>query len=451
MTKNSHGLLDSGHTLVTDMGEQVTVDSLLGSGGQGEVYRVRTLNGSSAVKWYFPQHATESQHDILVSLVDREWQDDRFLWPQRLVRDPASLTQGFGYLMDLRQPRFHDLPELFRREIRTKYRVLVTAALHTVEAYRELHQHGIVYRDISWGNIFFDPANGDVLVCDNDNAVAKGTRAGIAGTPQFMAPELVRGGSDADPSIETDLHALAVLLFFMLTNHHPLEGAAALRIHCMDENAMRQLHGTRPVFIFDPDDTSNAPVQGEHNTVLATWAALPKSLKALFTRTFTEGLRNPGARVREGEWQSALSRVRDELLLCGSCGKQNLTEPGAASPGSCWSCGKDLVAPARLTVKVNIARVPTVHTLRLGAEAELYEHHLRDHVDRHTFHNPVGVVTAHPSQPGTWGLTNRSPRTWTVRNAMGKEHQVPPQRTAAIKPGASIDFGSGAQGSITPE
>ena len=38
-----------------------------------------------------------------------------------------------------------------------------------------------------------------------------------------MAPEIVRGQAKA--STETDLFSLAVLLFYMLFMHHPLEGA----------------------------------------------------------------------------------------------------------------------------------------------------------------------------------------------------------------------------------
>ncbi len=102
--------------------------------------------------------------------------------------------------MDLRPDRFKGLPDLFRRRLKTSTRALLTAALYTVEAYQALHSRGIAYRDISWGNIFFDPATGDVLVCDNDNAVVEGDATGISGTMEFMAPELVRGEPGRGPA-----------------------------------------------------------------------------------------------------------------------------------------------------------------------------------------------------------------------------------------------------------
>ena len=46
----------------------------------------------------------------------------------------------------------------------------------------------------SFGNAFFDPDNGDVLIADNDNVSVDGAGVlGVLGTPRFMAPEVVRG------------------------------------------------------------------------------------------------------------------------------------------------------------------------------------------------------------------------------------------------------------------
>ena len=127
--------------------------------------------------------------------------------------------------------------------------------------------------------MFFDPASGDILVCDNDNAVVDGRQAGIEGTMEFMAPELVRADPGATPCTQTDLHSLAVLLFMMLMNHHPLLGAREYHIRLFDESAQALLYGREPVFIFDPADESNRPVPGYHETVLATGDAAPGSLR----------------------------------------------------------------------------------------------------------------------------------------------------------------------------
>jgi DNA-binding helix-hairpin-helix protein with protein kinase domain len=443
-----NGMLAPGQTLVTEEGERVKVADMFGSGGQGEVYRVKTRKGDRALKWYYPQLADGRQRQILEGLIACGWSDDRFLWPQTVVVDADGRGSGFGYLMDVRPERFHDLPALFRRDpalAATTQRTLVMAALHTVEAYRALHGRGIAYRDINWGNIFFDPRTGDVLVCDNDNAVFEGESAGVAGTMDFMAPELVRGDRGAQPGIQSDLHSLAVLLFLLLMNHHPLEGAQALRIRCLDDKARTKLYGTDPVFVYDPNDARNRPVPEEQQTVVATWNALPPILRKLFVETFTEGLRNPVRRVREGTWLAALSEVLDTICACASCGRQNLTEPDGPAP-SCWSCRRPLALPPRLHLTTGTATVRNrPRSIRLGPQARMYAHHLAVETDRHDFGAVVAEVTEHPKQRGRFGITNRSQNRWTARRSDGSVHDVDPGRTVALSTGLQLEFGGGAE------
>jgi DNA-binding helix-hairpin-helix protein with protein kinase domain len=445
-----NGNLEAGQTLTTESGEKVKVVELFGSGGQGEVYRVRTPHGERALKWYYPALANSLQREILEGLIDRGWQDDRFLWPQTLVVNPKAPGE-FGYLMDVRPKRYCDLPALFRRDRKAlaglTTRSLVTAALHTVEAYRTLHSRGIAYRDISWGNIFFDPSNGDVLVCDNDNAVVEGGDASVAGTMDFMAPELVRGDRGVQPGIQSDLHSLAVLLFMLLMNHHPLDGETALSIHCMDEAAKQRLYGTHPVFVYDPANAANRPVPGEQDTVIVTWGLLPQILRDLFVTTFTKGLADPTLRVRESQWRDALSKVLDAITFCGACGKQNMTEP-EGSPPDCWKCGKTLRLPPRLMVETGQGSLRTRRSIRLDPQARVYGHHLAEDPERHDFKDVVGEVTEHPKERGRFGLTNRTGNVWTARSEDGSVRDVGPGRTVALREGLLLELGGGTEAEV---
>ena len=147
---------------------------------------------------------------------------DRFLWPLDLVS--TARNPDYGYLMPLRESRFKGIVDLMKRRAEPSFRALCTACFELAHHYMLLHSKGLSYRDISFGNVFFDPKTGEVRICDNDNVTVNGeTAGGVAGTPRFMAPEIVRG--QAKPSTETDLFSLAVLLFYMLFMHHPLEGA----------------------------------------------------------------------------------------------------------------------------------------------------------------------------------------------------------------------------------
>ena len=56
-------------------------------------------------------------------------------------------------------------------------------------SYRALHLSGHCYRDISPGNLMFDPQTGHVLICDNDNVgINRQSRCQVWGTMEYMAP-----------------------------------------------------------------------------------------------------------------------------------------------------------------------------------------------------------------------------------------------------------------------
>ncbi|WP_395364683.1 protein kinase [Streptomyces sp. YH02] len=442
------GMLDSGDSLITDGGQTIVVDRLLGSGGQGEVYRVGLPDGSvKALKWYYPDSATPQQRRVVEDLVTRDFDDDRFLWPTAFVSAGAD---RFGYLMDVRPDRFRGLPELFRRTVSTSFRALLTACLYTVEAYQALHSKGIAYRDISWGNIFFDPATGEILVCDNDNAVVEGDQSGISGTMGFMAPELVRGDPGAQPGTQSDLHSLSVLLFMFLMNHHPLKGARELAIHCLDENAERKLYGREPLFVFDPQYTDNRPDPVEHATVLALWPLVPPSVQALFVQNFTVGLREPSARVRESQWRDALRAVRDAVVECANCGRENMTEPGSATPGTCWKdgCRSALVLPPRLVVTTPPPRAE--RHIMLGRSARIHRHHLSPEPSRHDYSEEslVAELVEHPQKPGRYGLANRSATAWTGTRSDGTTQQVVPGQTVPLRSGLALELDGGARAEV---
>ncbi len=290
--------------LQTESGMTCEVDQLLGAGAQGEVYRVMLANKPMALKWYFSQWATSAQWQALAILVKRGAPNDKFLWPLELVTSPG--LSEFGYIMPLREQRYKDISDLMKRRVVPTFRALTTTGLQLADSYFQLHTGGMCYRDISHSNVFFDPANGEVLICDNDNVTVDGDpTGGVGGTPRFMAPEIVRG--DALPSTKTDLFSLSVLLFYLLMFHHPLDGKREADIHILDLAAMKKLYGTQPLFIFDPHDHSNEPVRGYQDNPLISWPIYPQFLRDLFTRAFTDGLRDPdNGRVRENEWRAAL-------------------------------------------------------------------------------------------------------------------------------------------------
>jgi len=415
------------------------VRRLLGAGGQGEVYEAR-LNGQPvALKWYYPQIATPHQKKALEALVAKGPPDSSFLWPLDLVTG-AGLAQ-FGYLMPLRDPRYRGITDLMKGRIDPSFRALATAGMTLANSFLQLHARGMCYRDISFGNVFFDPHSGEVLICDNDNVtVDREEKGSVLGTPRFMAPEVVRG--EAWPSTQTDLFSLAVLLFYIFLVHHPLEGRRELEIKCLDLPAMTRLYGTDPLFIFDPDDDSNAPDPEFQPNPLAFWRLYPEFFRRQFVRAFTDGLHDPAARIRESEWRNTLIRLRDSILYC-VCGTENFYDRESLSENTlqlpcCWSCGK----PASLPPRIRIDRA----IIMLNHDTRIFPHHVDD---RHLydFSRPVAEVSRHPSKPGVWGLKNVSGEKWVMTTPKEINKDVPPGKNIPLVNGTRIHFGN-KQGEI---
>ncbi|CAG1022232.1 partial Serine/threonine-protein kinase PknD, partial [Patescibacteria group bacterium] len=213
-------LLQSQQIIRGDLtGQPYTIDTFLGAGTQGEVYRAHSSGQSVAIKWYFPHYI---QNDAtlrkrLENAIKKGNPDNNFLWPLELVTLPNQA--GFGYAMPLRPAHFKSIVDLMRRRAEPSFHALISACLQLSESFLQLHAKGLCYRDINFNNVFFDPDTGDILICDNDNVDVNGATGAINGTPRFMAPELVRG--DEAPNTESDLFSLSILLFYMLMLHHP--------------------------------------------------------------------------------------------------------------------------------------------------------------------------------------------------------------------------------------
>ena len=438
-------LLTTGQVVQTDSGLSCTVGELLGSGGQGEVYRAILGNHAVALKWYHPHYIYQDSglRERLEQVISSGPPNEKFLWPMAIVSMPKG--SGFGYVMRLREPRYRSILDWVKRRVNPSFKVLATVGLELADSFLQLHARGLCYRDISFGNVFFEPDTGKTLICDNDNVTVDGAQLGsILGTPDFMAPEIVR--QEAKPSKQTDLFSLAVLLFYIFHVHHPLYGKKVMNVMCLDLRARTKLCGEEPVFIFDPSDRSNEalpesidPTREAGANALAFWSIYPKFLQNLFIQSFTEGLRDPEhGRVRESVWRTAMVRLRDSIIYCHHCGVETFYDVDAFKAsggklGTCWSCQKEVQNPPRIRLGNNI--------VMLNQDTQLFPHHV-DSQRMYDFSQPVAAITRHPNNSNIWDLKNLFGKSWAVTTPDGVVREVEPERSVALRMGLKINFGS---------
>lgn len=182
------------------------------------------------------------------------------------------------------------------------------------QSVRRLHQAGLAHSDLSCNNVLIDPKSGRCIIIDIDSLVVPGIfPPEVVGTRGYIAPEvlesLVSREKRIRPSVYTDLHALAVLIYEYIFCRHPLEGSKIYDASSESKNYFLQM-GKNALFIEDPYDCSNA-VKNLNFTIKDI-----KPLEPLFLRAFSEGLHCPEKRPTAMEWERGLSITLDLLQRC---------------------------------------------------------------------------------------------------------------------------------------
>jgi len=304
---------------VTDTnGTRYQLTHSLGLGGQGEVFAVK--GGRLAAKLLRCQTsaARETLRNKLARVKRLDLSGVPIARPIITLREPAV-----GYIMELlahshplgdwlRPPRTAaSLLDWYRQTGGLRLRLELAA--RTADVLSLLHGKGLVFSDLSPGNVFVDGSGSAerVTLIDADNLVYESTAGSrVVYTPGFAAPELLHAESGVNTL--TDAHSFAVITYQLLTVRHPLIGDAVDSGE--PEREQEALQGLLP-WVEDPGDTSNCSSRG-----LPSAEVVSLRLRELFQRAFGPGLRDPRLRPGMPEWSDRLWTAADATLRCPDCG-----------------------------------------------------------------------------------------------------------------------------------
>lgn len=227
MSHGSSGLFSG---LPAEFG-RYTIEKLLGKGGMGAVYLARDSQLSRHVALKVPFFDAKEDPGRMDRFVREARSAARLHHPNICTVFDVGEHQGRPFItMAFIQGK--PLEDLFDSDRLLPVATAVEIVRKTAVALQEAHQLSIVHRDLKPANIMVTPAGEPVImdfglakvVGEVDAGEARLTQEGaLLGTPKYMAPEQVNGQQSLiGPA--TDVYALGVILFELLTGRTPYSG-----------------------------------------------------------------------------------------------------------------------------------------------------------------------------------------------------------------------------------
>lgn len=217
---------------------------VIGQGAFGTVYRARDprLDRPVALKLR-PAHPGSAE-----SLVAEGRLMARVRHPNVAAVHGADLHDGrVGLWMELVEGP--TLAQVIRERGPMGAREAVAAGLELCAALAAVHAAGLVHGDVKPQNVVRG-AGGRLVLMDFGSGrdllrEARRSEGEVSGTPLFMAPEVLAGGTK---TVRSDLYSLGAVLFHLLTGRYPVEAGSV--------EGLRSAHAegrTRPIRDLRPD------------------------------------------------------------------------------------------------------------------------------------------------------------------------------------------------------
>jgi serine/threonine-protein kinase len=195
----------------------LTLLEFVGRGAFGEVYRAREarLDRDVALK-LLPLDATEARAS---SIIEEGRLAARVRHPNVVTIHGAERRGGqVGLWMEFIRGR--TLEQMLRHGKRFTVTETVAIGIQLCDAASAVHAAGLLHRDIKSQNVMLEDGGRAVLMdFGAGREVGDPTAAALAGTPLYLAPELLSG---SDPSVQSDVYSVGVVLYHLLTDSYPV-------------------------------------------------------------------------------------------------------------------------------------------------------------------------------------------------------------------------------------
>ncbi len=210
--------------------ERYEVTSRIARGGMATVYRAtdRRLDRTVAVKVMHP-HLAESPD--FVARFRREARAAARLTHPGVVAVHDQGAAGEASYLAMEYVEGPNMRAVLRSRGALPLGEALTLTEQILDALASAHRAGLVHRDVKPENVLLT-ADGRAKVADFGlaRAVTEATAATtgtVLGTVAYLAPEVVTDGT-ADP--RTDVYAVGILLYELITGHQPFTGEAPIQV-----------------------------------------------------------------------------------------------------------------------------------------------------------------------------------------------------------------------------
>ena len=207
--------------------DRYQLESLLGVGGFGAVYRARHVHTDATVALKLLKK-TLGADQLMLERFLREARAAAAVGSEHIVRvtDAGIAADGQAFLaMELLQGC--DLKELATREAPLPHARVVALVLQVLDALSAAHAKGIVHRDMKPANVFVTEHDFVKLLDFGISKMHGDTGSGLTmtgvamGTPSYMAPEQFFDARSVDA--RADLYSVAAMLYELLSGRLPFD------------------------------------------------------------------------------------------------------------------------------------------------------------------------------------------------------------------------------------